>query len=64
MINPGQIISKEQFTTKIWGFDYDGEYNQVEVYISFLRKKLKSIGSCVEITVKRGIGYMLEVSND
>lgn len=64
IVNPSQIISKEQFTTKIWGYDYAGEYNQVEVYISFLRKKLKSIDSNVEIKVQRGIGYTLEVSDD
>ncbi|MDM8533776.1 response regulator transcription factor [Clostridiaceae bacterium HSG29] len=64
MINPNQIISKEQFTTKIWGYEFEGEYNQVEVYISFLRKKLKSIGSNVSIKVQRGIGYKLEVCDD
>jgi len=64
MVNPSQIISKEQFTTKIWGYDYEGEYNQVEVYISFLRKKLKSIDSTIEIKVQRGLGYTLEVRDD
>ena len=55
--NKNQIISKERFIENIWGYDYDGEYNQVEVYISFVRKKLKAIGSKVKIKVHRNIGY-------
>jgi len=63
-INPNQIISKEQFVEKIWGYDFDGEYNSVEVYISFVRKKLAAIGSKVKIKAHRGVGYSLEVHND
>ncbi len=62
--NVGQVISKEQFIEHIWGFDFDGEYNIVEVYISFVRKKLKSIRSNVKIVVIRGLGYTLESAND
>src|SRR6056297_810143 len=62
--NAGQVISKEQFIERIWGFDFDGEYNIVEVYISFVRKKLKSIRSNVKIAVIRGLGYTLESTND
>ena len=58
--NQGQIISKEQFVEKIWGYDFDGEYNSVEVYISFVRKKLTAIGSKVKIKAYRGVGYTLE----
>lgn len=58
--NAGQIITKEQITEKIWGYDSEAEYNNVEVYISFLRKKLVFIGSKVQIKAKRGIGYILE----
>ena len=64
IINPNQIISKEQFVEKIWGYDFDGEYNSVEVYISFVRKKLTAIGSKVKIKAHRGVGYSLEVRND
>lgn len=49
---------------KVWGFDSDAEYNNVEVYISFLRKKLGFIGSKVKIKAVRGIGYTLEGQND
>ena len=62
--NAGHVISKEQFIERIWGFDFDGEYNIVEVYISFVRKKLKAIRSNVKIAVIRGLGYTLESAND
>ncbi|MDE6003866.1 MAG: response regulator transcription factor [Oscillospiraceae bacterium] len=58
--NPKQLISKERFIEKIWGYESDVEYNNIEVYISFLRKKLKVIGSGVNIKTARGIGYCLE----
>lgn len=64
MLNPRQIISKEQFIEKVWGYDFEGEYNSVEVYISFIRKKLKAIKSRVKIQAHRGAGYSLEVADD
>ena len=60
MVNPKQLIPKERFIEKIWGYESDVEYNNVEVYISFLRKKLGVIGSSVTIRTARGIGYYLE----
>ena len=57
--NQGQILSREQLAVKIWGFESDAEYNNVEVYISFTRKKLLFIGSRTEIKAIRGIGYEL-----
>ena len=60
MVNPKQLIPKERFIEKIWGYESDVEYNNVEVYISFLRKKLGVIGSSVTIKTARGIGYYLE----
>jgi DNA-binding response OmpR family regulator len=58
--NPNQIITKERFIEKIWGFESDVEYNNLEVYISFLRKKLHSIQSKANIHTTRGVGYYLE----
>jgi DNA-binding response OmpR family regulator len=52
--------SKELIIEKLWGFDSDVEYNHVEVYISFLRKKLSFLNSNVKINTVRGVGYMLE----
>ena len=60
MINPGQIISAEQFMDKIWGFDSDAENNVVWVYLSYLRKKLTSLDADVIIKATRGVGYSLE----
>lgn len=54
------ITSKEQIIEKLWGFDSDVEYNNVEVYISFLRKKLTFLHSEVRINTIRGVGYVLE----
>jgi DNA-binding response OmpR family regulator len=57
--NPRQIITKERIISKIWGGDSDAEYNNVEVYISFLRKKLSFLKVRAEIRTSRGIGYSL-----
>jgi len=53
--------SKEIIIEKLWGFDAEVEHNNVEVYISFLRKKLMHLGSEVIINTVRGVGYTLEV---
>ena len=60
MSNPKQIISVDQFMDRIWGFDSDTELNVVWVNISYLRKKLSSLNSCVSIKAARGLGYSLE----
>lgn len=64
MVNPGQVISAEQFMDKIWGYDSDAELNVVWVYISYLRKKLVELHSDISIKATRGVGYSLEVRND
>ena len=58
--NQNQIISKESFTVKIWGYDSEAEYNNIEVYISFLRRKLSALNAAVQIKAVRGVGYTLE----
>ena len=60
MQRPKNIVSKDDLITKLWGFDCDIEYNNIEVYISFLRKKLTFIKSSVKITTIRRAGYKLE----
>ena len=57
--NSGQILTREQFAMKIWGFESDAEYNNVEVYMSFTRKKLAFVEAKTEIKAVRGIGYEL-----
>ena len=59
MANDGTIVDKEQLALKIWGFDNEAEYNNVEVYISFTRKKLQFLASMMEIKAVRGLGYEL-----
>ncbi len=59
ILNKGKNIDKEKFIEKIWGFDTNAEYNTIEVYISFLRKKLMAVGAKTEIKSLRGIGYTL-----
>lgn len=56
----GGIISVERFMDKIWGYDSETEQNVVWVYVSYLRRKLLSIGSKVEIEAHRNLGYSLE----
>lgn len=62
IIRKGMVTSKELILEKLWGFDSEAEYNHVEVYISFLRKKLSFIDSQVTIITIRGVGYTLEVN--
>lgn len=60
ILNGGRALNKERFIEKIWGYDTEAEYNAIEVYISFLRKKLSALGSSVNVKSLRGIGYILE----
>ena len=57
--NQGQILTREQLAVKIWGFESEAEYNNVEVYMSFTRKKLAFVGARTVIKAVRGIGYEL-----
>ena len=61
ILNKGILLSKESIYLKIWGYDSAAGDNIVEVYMSFLRKKLEHIGSGVKIAVVRRVGYRLEV---
>ena len=60
LANPTQVISKDTIISKVWGLDSDITENNVEAYMSFLRKKLFFIGSKVNISSKRMLGYYLE----
>ena len=63
MRNGSQIVTKEQLLLKVWGYDSDAEDNNVEVYISFLRRKLTHLHSAVRIKTIRMVGYCLEVES-
>lgn len=60
MQRPKLVVSKDDLITKLWGFDSDIEHNNIEVYISFLRKKLAYVESNVKITTIRRVGYRFE----
>lgn len=60
MANPNSAVSKDDLITKVWGYDSDATDNNVEAYISFLRKKLQYLNSNVGITALRKVGYRLE----
>lgn len=64
LANPDVIIGKEELITKVWGYLSDAEDNNVEVYISFLRKKLAFLKAKVNIATVRKLGYHLEVQSD
>ncbi len=56
-----RILPKEMILARVWGYDSNAVENHVEVYVGFLRKKLKSIGSNIRIEAIRRLGYHLEV---
>lgn len=58
--NPNQILSKDMIYDKVWGYDNEIESNNLEAYLSFIRRKLKAIGSAVNIKAVRGMGYRME----
>ncbi len=58
--NPEQILSKEQIFERVWGLESEVESNNLEVYVSFVRRKIKAIGSSVTIKAVRGVGYRIE----
>ena len=61
MSNRGICLSTEDMLVKVWGYDTDADIGIVWVYLSYLRKKFASLGSAVQIRVRRGVGYTLEV---
>ena len=60
MKDPGVIISVDSLMDRVWGYDSDADINVVWTYISYLRKKLKAIGSDIEIKAKRNSGYYVQ----
>ena len=64
MNNPNQVLSKEMIYDKVWGLDNNSMSNNLEVYLSFIRKKLKMINSNVQIKSLRNLGYKMEYNNE
>ena len=57
MKNAGTVLSKQAILDAVWGFDYEGDYNVVEVYIRYLREKIDRPFGCESIETMRGAGY-------
>ena len=64
MSNPNCILSKDLIYDKVWGLDSDLISNNLEAYLSFIRKKLKLINSRVQIKSLRNLGYRMEYKNE
>ena len=64
MNNPNQVLSKEMIYDKVWGIENDSISNNLEAYLSFIRKKLKLINSNVQIKSLRNLGYKMEYNNE
>ena len=60
MLNKGRILTREMLISKVWGPDEESDYNSLEVYISFLRKKMKFVNSNTKIVTTKGVGYSIE----
>lgn len=61
MSNPGQVVSKELLIAKVWGIESSAEDNNVEAYVSFLRKKMRFLGSTAYVETLRKAGYRFVV---
>ena len=61
--NKEQILSKEQIYDKVWEIENEIESNNLEVYLTFIRRKLKAIGTTVTIKAVRGLGYKTDDEN-
>ena len=62
--NRGRILTRDQLVQRVWGYDSDAEYNKIEVYLTFTRKKLAFIGSDAKIKAVRGVGYELQLPDE
>ena len=64
LANPGQVVSKEMLIAKVWGVESSAEDNNVEAYVSFLRKKMRFLGSAARIETLRKAGYRFVVDGE
>lgn len=60
MANPRQVLTRDMLMEKVWGYDYSGESNVLEVYVGYLRQKLEAGGEQRLIQTVRGVGYVLK----
>ncbi|NMA94111.1 MAG: winged helix-turn-helix transcriptional regulator, partial [Clostridiales bacterium] len=60
MQNKGIVLSRDTLIERVWGYDYMGETNVVDVYVRYLRAKLQEAGAPRIIQTVRGVGYVLK----
>ena len=60
LLHTGQVLPRETLRQKVWGIDCESAYNAIEVYLSLVRRKLRTIGSDAQIHAERGVGYYIE----
>jgi two-component system response regulator MprA len=60
MRHPRQVLIRDRIYERVWGYDFDGESNVIEVYVSYLRSKLEASGKPRLIHTVRGVGYVLK----
>ena len=59
---PGQVLPREMLHQKVWGADREATYNNIEVYLTLVRRKLREVGSNAALISERGIGYYLQAA--
>ncbi|HNT74660.1 MAG TPA: response regulator transcription factor [Anaerolineae bacterium] len=59
MRHPNQVLERKQILNHVWGYDFVGDDNVIEVYVGYLRKKMEGEGDCRLIQTVRGVGYVL-----
>ena len=59
MRNPQQVLTREVIYDRVWGYDFGGESNIIEVYVRYLRQKLEATGESRLIQTVRGVGYTI-----
>jgi two-component system response regulator MprA len=59
MLHPRQVLTREQILSSVWGYDFAGDANVVEVYVGYLRRKMEGQGRPRLIQTVRGVGYVL-----
>ena len=59
--HPRQVLERRQILSDVWGYDFGGDDNVLEIYIGYLRKKLEADGGPRLIQTVRGVGYVLRV---
>lgn len=60
LLHAGQVLPRDTLRQKVWGVDSEAAYNAIEVYLSLVRRKLRAVGSTVQIRAERGLGYYIQ----